>query len=194
MKGTGASFPGLSPGASTAYDMQEPSFIPLHTAEDRQDNRRSIRTQLIILGVILAFGGALIACSLIWRDNTHLHNVREVPSQLITMGITILIGSAAILFWSIRISPLLAYRKYLRDLTRGLSRSVDGILQEFDESPCTRDGLSFYRLVVNVDDPPSENGERIVYWDAKLPRPHVAAGTRLQLVVHGNEIIAMEAR
>ncbi len=174
--------------------MQAPSFIPLHTAEDRQNNRQSIRTQLIVLAVILALGAALIICSLVWRDNTHLHNVREVPSQLITMGITIVFGSAAILFWSVRISPLLAYRRYLRDLTRGLSRSVDGILQEFDASPCTRDGLSFFRMVVNVDDPPSPNGERIVYWDAKLPRPQLAAGARLRLVVHGNEIIAMEAR
>lgn len=172
--------------------MQNTISSPLHTPEIRIRNSRKLRCELLWLLFPTLLWIALVVFSLIWRDNTHLNNAREVPSQLMTMASTILWGAAMIFIWDMRISPLMAYRKFLKGLNRGLSRNVEGVVISFDETLSTRDRLSFYRLTINADGFTTGDGERIVYWDVQLPRPQLRPGDRVHVVTHGNDILSLD--
>lgn len=174
--------------------MQQTMTPLLHGETNKRQNDARIRRVLILFGICTALVAAMIVGALIWRDPTSLNNPNENPAQLIVIGITLVWGALLIFMWSMKLTPLLAYNRYLREIRSGLSRDVDGVVVSFDSTPTFRDGLNFYGLIVNVGDLADPEDERQLYWDVRLPRPGISDGDRVHVRAHGNDIIAMEKR
>ena len=173
--------------------MAEICMTPLHSEQIQQDNDRKIKSIRARLIAWLALGAALIAAAHIWRRPTSMDTSRELPAQLIVTGVTILFGGVWILLHGLRLGPHLAYRRFLRELQSGLSREEDGVVIRFDTDTTFREGLNFYQLVINVGDLKDEKDERLLYWDAALPRPALEKGARVRAKVHGNDLICLES-
>ena len=167
----------------------ETEFSPLHTDRDRDKNRIQIRRRLIFLLAFAALGTMLIAASFSFRDATHIHNPNENASQALTIVVTLVWGGLIIFFWGMKLSPHLHYRRFLGEAYSGLSRAMEGRVVAFDEHTTFRDGLRFYRLLINVGDLKNPEDERQLYWDARLEKPKLAAGSLVSVRVHGNDII-----
>ena len=165
----------------------------LHTEEIRQKNSRSLRSSLFVLLGIFLVACAGIAVSLIWRDNTHLGNTREVPSELITMGISFVFGAIMIFYWDFCVSPHNAYRRFLKEISSGLTRQVEGTFKEMDETCSVRNHLSFYKMIVVSNESQTGDKERVLYWDASLPRPSLYSGQAVCITAHGNDIVTFDA-
>lgn len=174
-------------------EMRKDMMADLHGETDTQRNNARIRRVLIVFAVLTAIAIAGIVASLIWRDATHMHNPNETASQIVTIAITLVWGAIVIFFWGMKLTPLLCYRRFLREIRGGLSRDVEGVVTELDDTPAFRDGISFYRMIVNVGDLNEPEDERMLYWDAQLGKPTMAVGDRICVRAHGNDIIAVKA-
>lgn len=166
-------------------------FACVHSQEDNARNRARIRKLVVLFAILLAVAAALVTASLILRENTSLDNPREMPSQVCAMAVTFVIGAIIIFLWSMKLSPLLAYRRYLRETAGGLTRDVQGIITRMDEDVTFREGLYFYGMIVNVGEPNNPEDERLLYWDAQKPKPAWHTGGSACLRAHGNDIIAL---
>lgn len=171
--------------------MQGVTVEKLHGEAEKERIRGRIRRVLVIFAILTVIAGVLITGSLIWRDPTHMNNPNEQASQLITMGITLVWGVLIIFFWGMKLSPLLSYRRYLKEIYGGLSREVEGVITELETQTTFRDGLSFYRMIVNVGDLNNPEDERLLYWDAQLGAPTVKQGDNVYIEAHGNDIIGI---
>lgn len=169
--------------------MAEERIDLLHCNTDTQRNNARIRRILVVFGACTLVAVALIVGSLIWRDNTRLYNPRELTSQIITIAVTLVWGAVIIFFWGMKMTPLLAYRRYLRELRSGLTREVEGLVVSVDEKTTYRDGISAYGLIVNIGNPDEPEDERLLYWDAQLGAPPIAEGDFIHCRAHGNDII-----
>ena len=174
--------------------MQDNIMENLHGEMEKQRNDGRIRRVLIVFGVLVLIAAAIIIASLIWRDPTHMHNPNENMSQIITIAVTLVIGALIIFIWGMKLTPLLSYRKYLREIHSGLSRDVEGVVTQLDTETTFRDGLSFYGMIVNVGDLKDPEDERLLYWDAQLGKPPVAVGDKVTVHAHGNDIISYTKR
>lgn len=171
--------------------MQEMSIADLHESTLEARNNRAIKGLLLGFACLTLVAAGLIVASLIWRDPTHLHNPNEQASQILTIGITILWGMVLIFLWSMKMSPRLSYRRYLRELRGGLSRTVEGMVMDLSEEQTFREGLHFYGMILSVGDGKDPEDERLLYWDAQLGRPDLAIGDRVRIHAHGNDIIGL---
>lgn len=164
----------------------------LHGELDTQRNNARIRRVLLVFAAMALVALCAIIASFIWRDATHMHNPNEQTSQIITIAITLVVGALIVFLWGMKLTPLLCYRKYLRELNSGLSRDVIGIITELDEGTTFRDGISFYRMIVNVGTTGDPEEDRVLYWDAQLGSPELAVGERVEAKAHGNDIIGLK--
>ena len=172
--------------------MANASMPPLHTEAIEQENLKKIKKMRAWLIAWLLVGAALIVAALIWRNPTTMDKSRETPAQLIVIGVTLLFGGVWVFLHGLKLGPHLAYRRFLRDLKRGLSHDETGVVVRFNEGKTFREGLDFYQLVINVGDLKDERDERYLYWDANLPRPQLAAGDAVRVTVHGNDLVSLE--
>lgn len=171
--------------------MPETVIANLHTEPDSQRNSAAIRRMLILFGALTLVAILMITASLIWRSPTTVDNPRERASQVITIAVSLVLGAALIFLWGMKLTPRLAYRKYLRELHSGLSREVHGVVTDLNETTTFRDGLTFYGMIVNVGDVNDPEDDRLLYWDAQLGRPDLAAGDTVSVRAHGNDIMGM---
>lgn len=165
--------------------------VALHSPQQDSRSAAQIRRWAIVLAIIAAIAALLIAASLVWRDATHMHNPNERASQWITTGITVAAGSLLVFFWGMKLSPRLAYRRFLRDLREGLSRYEEGVVTRIDADRSVRDGVAFRAFVLNVGDPANPEDERLLYWDEQLGEPCFQEGDRLTVHIHGNDLIGI---
>lgn len=111
--------------------------------------------------------------------------------EWLTMGLTILLGGALIFLWDLKLKPVRCYQRFLRDVTGGIQRQAKGVVVSLDKDVSFKDGLYFYRLIINVDEKRDEEGERQYFFDACKPRPHLVPGQWIDIVTHGNTICQM---
>jgi len=173
--------------------MSEQAPVYLHTDDMRNQNDAKIKRILTVFGIGTLLALALIVAALLWRDATHMNNPNETPSQVIVIAVTLVWGAALIFFWSMKMSPLLSYRRYLKETRQGLSRTVEGIVTRFETDTTFRGGISFYAMVINTGEKNDPEDERLLYWDVRLDRPAASPGTRARIRAHGNDIIGFEA-
>lgn len=164
-------------------------FAALHTEKDRAKNKEQIKRWLTIFSAFALLGAAFIMGSFSIRDATHINNPNENLSQVLTIAITLVWGSILIFFWGMKLTPHLCYRRFLRETYTGLTRAMEGCVVSFDEMTTFREGLMFYRLIINVGDIKNPEDERLLYWDARLSKPALQTGAQVHTVVHGNDII-----
>lgn len=169
--------------------------LSVHSDADRQKLRQRIHRALGLFGLLMLIAAAAVVAALIWRNPTQMNNPNEMPSQIIVTAVTLVFGAMIIFLWGMKMTPLLSYRKYLKEISSGLTRDVEGTIVSFDADTTFRDGVSFYALIVNIGDLQEPEDERLLYWDAQLPKPaDIAPGDHVRFHAHGNDIIGYEKR
>lgn len=107
----------------------------------------------------------------------------------VTAALTILSLSLFAFCFFMFIAPVNAYRKHIDHALRGKSHDTQGVFVEMEQDAVTRDGLQLYPLTVNVGAGIRDDGDRLFYYDANLPRPDWQSGETLLLTSYDNLVI-----
>jgi len=153
----------------------------VYSETDFTEINRQIRRGLSIAGGFAFVVLAIIVATLIVRW------------QWATMAVTILWGGLMIFFWGMKLTPPLAYKRHLKEIHEGLSRTTEGRVVSFDEETTFREGLDYFALTVNIGDQGDPEDDRLFYWDMQKPRPVLSAADRVEIVSHGNDIIGFRS-
>lgn len=133
-----------------------------YAAIDRQFKKRSgwvlFSVAMLLTGLIVSF---------------------VIRIQWLSVLLMVTTGFLAIFLWGLVLSPLNAYRKFLRDLLGGRKREYSGQFQCFEKLTTMRDGVSFYPFLLTIRDADNEKDERLLYWDSNLPLPQWNEGAQL---------------
>lgn len=164
----------------------------LHNDTNAAQNGKQIKRMLVLFGICILIAALLIAASFIWRDASHIHNPNEGKSQIITIAITVAFGALIIFLWGMKMTPRLCYRRYLREIHAGLSRTVEGVVTQLDADLAFREGLYFYACIINVGDINEPEDDRRLYYDAQLGAPPFAISDKVRICAHGNDIIGFD--
>lgn len=99
--------------------------------------------------------------------------------QWLSVLLLILTGVLAIFLWDISLSPVAAYRRFLRDLLAGRKREYSGCFRGFESREVTREGVPCRAFMLNVGEADDEKDDRLLYWDAYRALPDWQEGARL---------------
>ena len=113
-------------------------------------------------------------------------------NQIIVMALTILSAGALIFFEGLFIHPINCYRKHLDNVLHGKTHTVKGVFKEMEPDSVIRDGVYYYPLIVNVGTANDEKDDRLLYFDANLPRPEWQEGEYLSILAHDKAVGAWE--
>ncbi|MDR1569382.1 MAG: hypothetical protein LBS72_02700 [Oscillospiraceae bacterium] len=150
---------------------------PVYTPADAQMLAAQLRARWIAASAYLGVSVACLTVTLIARV------------QWATMVVSALAGGLAIFLWGMKVTPVLCYRRHLRDIGEGLSRSAVGRAARIDEDVSLRDGIECYAIIINIGDPKNPEDERLYYWDAQKGAPPFSTGDKVEITSHGNDII-----
>lgn len=114
--------------------------------------------------------------------------------QWLSVLLMIVTGALAIFLWDIALSPLVAYRRYLRDLLAGRKREYTGSFRGFEDRQMIREGVPCYAFLLNVGDPADEKDDRLLYWDAYLPLPDWQKGMGLWVSTFDKSVCQWQAQ
>lgn len=153
----------------------------MYDQKDFQANLQQLRRELLALGLLSIPFLAGIIVSFVLRI------------QWLTVTLSILYGAIAIFLYNLRIAPVTAYRRYLRDISRGLRREAQGTLVRLDSDETFKEGVRFYTLVVNIDPKLDPEGERLFYYDVCKPLPPSRVGDQVHVLSHGNYVLKLRA-
>lgn len=151
----------------------------------RQEDYASVCAQLrsrlwaVCVPAALLLGFSLVSFFLRWPE-----------------GVTAALSTAAffvfIFCFSMYVAPVIAYKKHVAYALSGHNRQTQGVFVGMEEKPVNRDGLQLYPLTVNVGEGIRDDGNRLFYYDAQLPRPDWKEGDVLLLTSYDNRVIAWE--
>lgn len=125
----------------------------------------------------LIFAAAILSFALRWL-------------QTVTAIIAIISLFVLIFCQSLVISPVSAYRKHLDHALHGKTHDTQGTFVSMEEEAVQREGLSLYPMTINVGAGIRDDGDRLFYYDANLPRPDWQAGETLLLTSYDNRVTA----
>ena len=149
----------------------------MYTTEDSTVNNARLKKGLIFLIALLVICIALLVPTLINRV------------QWASDVVSCVTGAIIIFFWNLKFSPLLKYRRFLKDIGNGLSHENTCEFVSLGNDLMTRDGVKAYLL--EMSEGPKEKGEDIrqFYWDAAKPRPNFTEGEMVKITSHGGFVI-----
>ena len=152
----------------------------MYSNEDSVVNDARIRKVALVLAAILCVGIAAIVPTLIYR----LQWATDVASCLC--------GGAIIFIWSLKLTPLLHYRRLLRSMNNGMTHEMVAEFVGISPDLSTHDGVEAH--VFEMSEGPKEKGEdmRLFYWDASKPLPSIQPGEMLRVISHGGFVIDWE--
>lgn len=153
----------------------------MYTMEDYLSVTRQKNKRLILL---------LIPCLLLAAGIVYSFTVRL---EWLTTVLTIVLGIVAIFCLDMFILPLTHYEKHLAHALNGKTRQITGCLKEMEDNVVDKDGLSFYPVIININKMENEEDDRLLYWDALLPRPQWEIGQKLTFTSYDKRITAWQA-
>ena len=151
----------------------------MYDQKDFAENGQQLKHELLVLGCISAPFIIGIIVSFIFRI------------QLLTVVLSAIYGALFIFLYNMRIAPVTAYRRYLKNLTNGLKRETEGVLVSFDSDETFKEGVRFNTMIINVDMKMDPEGERLFYYDLCKPRPVLKEGDLLYIKSHGNYVLEL---
>ena len=108
-------------------------------------------------------------------------------------GLTAALTAAAVcLFvfcYFMLIAPVKAYRSHIEHALHGHTHDTQGQFTDMDQDAVLRDGLRLYAMHINVGAGIRDDGSRLFYYDANLPRPDFRAGEMLLLTSYDNRVV-----
>ena len=149
-----------------------------------QQDEAKLTSRMKALWVSVGVFIAIIVVTIVWS--------LFIRIQWLTMLLTIAFGSAALFLWSMKLAPVICYKRHMRDIKEGLSRHTSGVVVSFDSDMTLREGIECHALIVNVGDINDPKDERLYYWDSAKPSPEVRPGDKVELTSHGNDIIGFK--
>jgi len=120
----------------------------MYTEQDKLEIRQRIRKYTVILGILLAALLTLYVIGMIQRW--------EIGVMVIAAAIFAVICFMLSMF----LLPCLRYKRFLKDMTEGLSREMVGSIVEISEQEDYQDGVRVYPVRILLKE---EQDERIVY-------------------------------
>ncbi len=149
----------------------------MYTEEDFAAVKKQKTRRLLCLWIPLGVLSAVIVALAVIR----------IPEVWVSV-LTILTGGSAIFAWGLFVSPVCAYYRHLDNVMHGRTHTVTGAFKEMDETPVERDGVEFYPMLINVGDLEDEEDDRLLYYDARLPRPDFVRGLMMTATVHDKAV------
>ena len=163
-------------------------FSDSEISRARHLKRMMLILYFLSLGVFLGIALVLIfAPSRAWsRDN-------QVVLIIAGVTLTTLFGGFSLFFFGVKFRLVRHYARMFRDMKSGLKDEVVGVFVEFDESLSTKDGLTFYSLVLdNLALRREDISIRKVLIEHTRPKPELTAGQKVRVVTHANILISWE--
>ena len=139
----------------------------LYSQEDKQNLRKQLIRRIALTAAIFLVP---FACGLVI-----MYTSRQ---QWLSWLLSVVGMAAAVLFYGLCVSPFVAYAKYLREVTAGMSRSFQG-------------GLLREESTLYFSDEEKEGEERLCYLDQEKPFDFSKDRT-YRITVHGQSIIEIE--
>ena len=90
------------------------------------------------------------------------------------------------------LSPVHAYRKYVKSLLRGRNRTNVGYFKGFDDEIVERDGVKLIPFLINVGNKQDELDDRLFYLDANLSTPEWQVGDLLAITSQDKAVISWQ--
>lgn len=152
----------------------------MYSNEDTTVNNARIKKTAYVLIAAFALGVAAIAPTLIFRI------------QWATDAVSCAFGAFIIFFWNMKLTPLMRYRRFLRDIGNGIERVMVAEFVSFSPDISTHDGVDAH--VFEMSEGPKEKGDdlRTFYWDDSKPAPEIQPGEMLRVKSHGGFVIDWE--
>lgn len=154
----------------------------MYTQDDYVSITGQIKKRAFALGILTA-----ALCGLfIFGFVMHLNRVESW--QWISY-VSLLLAAALCLFCDgMLIAPLRAYRRHLKDVLFGRTREMTGRFKAIDSTPCLREGVMFYPVLLSQGDLENEEDDRLFYFDVQKPFPDFAAGDEVAVASHDRRI------
>lgn len=112
---------------------------------------------------------------------------------IINITLTTLFLCGSLFFYGLKFRLIRYYTRMFRDMDSGLKDEATGVFVEYDKTFTTKDGLTFYSLV--LDAVPLRRDDisiRKVLIEHTRPEPDILAGERVRVVTHANILVAWE--
>ena len=109
-------------------------------------------------------------------------------SQVIVIILTIVSVGALIFCEGMFVHPISCYHKHIDSVLHGKTHTVKGFFRTMEADPVIREGVSYYPVILNVGTANDEKDDRLLYFDANLPRPDWQAGEFLSMTAHDKAI------
>ena len=87
------------------------------------------------------------------------------------------------------IAPVKAYRKHIDHALHGHTHDTQGEFVAMEDEAVVRDGLRLIPFQINVGAGIRDDGNRLFYYDANLPRPDWQSGETLLITSYDNRAI-----
>lgn len=104
--------------------------------------------------------------------------------QALTMILTIIAGGLGMFMYGLFVKPVSAYYQHMDQVMHGRVRTLTGAFKQMDDFPALRDGVYYYSMLINVGKMEDEEDDRLLYYDANLPRPDWKQGDMLTVTYH----------
>lgn len=148
----------------------------MYSEQDFADISRQLKERSIVLGIPAALMLAGIVTAVVFRV------------QWLTMLLTLAEGFYCLFTYHMLLWPVIAYRNHLNDVLHGRVRTVKGAFKEMEEEAVLREGVMYYPLMLSVGNMDDPEDDRLLYYDANLPRPDWKQGDPLTVTVHDKAI------
>lgn len=141
----------------------------MYSQSDYQDIDRQFHSKLRLLLIVEALFLGVLVYSLVIR------------AKWLTILLSCVMGAIAIFYSGMTLSPLFAYRKYIRLLLTGRQRELTGYFKGFDAHEVLRDNVRFLSFLLNIGEQDLPEDDRQLYYDVNLPLPKWQPGDRLHV-------------
>ena len=107
--------------------------------------------------------------------------------------LSILLGSVLIFSWSMFLSPIRKYARYVDGMLHGRQREAEGDWKGIEEESSMVDGVRCHALYIVCLDDKQKPYDRLFYLDAEKPKPSFREGQRVRVTYHDRGVIRVEA-
>ena len=148
----------------------------MYTEQDYQDISKQLHSRILWMAV----PSALLAAGVI---AAFVHRI-----QWAAIVGTVLIGFYCVFVYGLLVHPVAAYRRHLDGVLHGRTHVLTGAFKDMEEDVAIRDGVRYYPMTLSVGKMDDPNDDRLLYYDANLPRPDWQVGDMLTVTAHDKAV------
>lgn len=151
----------------------------MYTTQDLENLNGQIKRRYTALGI----PAVLMLAGIVFSVLPH------VRMQWLTVALTIAMIVMGLFGHGLFIAPLLKYRVHLDSALNGRRHDLSCTFKSLELTPCLREGVMFYPMIVSAGDPKEPEDDRLLYYDLEKPLPDLKEGEKLHIVYHDKSIM-----